>query len=542
MAAFTPLIILLYSLNIFQLVHAVNPVVDLKYAKYKGFTSSSGVTQWLGMRYAAPPVGDLRFAAPEDPRKETKQQPADEHGPKCLTTGASPDKKGTSEDCLFIDVYAPTKATPSSKLPVFFYIQGGGFNSNAGANYNGTGLIKASDMDMVVVNFNYRVGPYGFLASKEVKKGGAINNGLRDQIKALSWVQQHISKFGGDPGHVTIGGNSAGAASVYYLLTAFGGEGVPMFHAAAAGSPSFGTQLTVKESQYMYDTLVSRTKCKGKNSLACLRKLDIKTLQKHNKDSPLPGAKGTPLYMYSPTIDGDIIHDITYRLLGAGRFKRVPTIFGADTNEGTLFCPKGTDTLAQSDTFLKNQFPKLTKKHFNKIHELFPKTKERFEGKGPYWRQCANAYGTMRYTCPAIALSVSYKQAYDPTKVWNYHYAVEDRPSMLAGNGVAHTAEIPAIWGPTYVGGPKSYKPGGKNAGIVPIVQGYFTSFIRSFDPNKHRAKGSPEWETLGKDKGDKNLRRLKIKTGATKMESVDKVQSKQCEYLISIGDDLRMR
>lgn len=104
---------------------------------------------------------------------------------------------GTSEDCLFLDIYAPTAALKGSKkLPVFFWIQGGGFAVNSNANYNGTGLIKASENNMVVVTFNYRVGPYGFLAGEEVERGGSLNNGLKDQRKALKWVQKHISKVG----------------------------------------------------------------------------------------------------------------------------------------------------------------------------------------------------------------------------------------------------------------------------------------------------------------------------------------------------------
>lgn len=89
-----------------------------------------------------------------------------------------------------MDVYAPTKA---SKLPVFVWIPGGGYNSNANANYDGTGLIKASGHKIVVVTINYRVGPYGFLASEEVQKKGSLNNGLKDIIQALQWVQKHIA-------------------------------------------------------------------------------------------------------------------------------------------------------------------------------------------------------------------------------------------------------------------------------------------------------------------------------------------------------------
>lgn len=100
----------------------------------------------------------------------------------------------TSEDCLFLDVYAPSNATTASKLPVYLFIQGGGFNDNSDANYNGTGLITASGNNIVVVTFNYRVGPYGFLTD-----GAEIppNNGLFDQRKVFQWVQEYISLFGG---------------------------------------------------------------------------------------------------------------------------------------------------------------------------------------------------------------------------------------------------------------------------------------------------------------------------------------------------------
>lgn len=119
-----------------------------------------------------------------------------QHGDICLSTGSTTITSGFSEDCLFVDVYAPTKARQGSDtpLPVYVYIQGGGFNSNSNANYNGSGLITASDLNIVVVTFNYRVGPYGFLASKEVQANGNLNNGLQDQRKLFEWVQKYIKE------------------------------------------------------------------------------------------------------------------------------------------------------------------------------------------------------------------------------------------------------------------------------------------------------------------------------------------------------------
>lgn len=137
---------------------SVDPLVDLSYTSYQGVANPGGISQWLGIRYAAPPIGDLRFATPQDPPNNATVQSAQDHGPLCLAVGSSYNATSQSEDCLFLDVYAPCNATSDSKLPVFFFIQGGGYAANSNPNLNGSGLIEAADMNMVVVTFNYRVG------------------------------------------------------------------------------------------------------------------------------------------------------------------------------------------------------------------------------------------------------------------------------------------------------------------------------------------------------------------------------------------------
>jgi carboxylesterase type B len=129
---------------------------------------------------------------------------------------------------------------------------------------------------------------------------------------------------------VTIGGDSAGAASVDLHLSAYGGRNDGLFHAAAAGSQSFGVQFTVEGSQYQYDALSARTGCNTlSDSLACLRALPIETLQGSNIDIPTPGGGGdAPLYMYSNVVDGNFTTDFTYNLYAQGKFIKVPVIFG----------------------------------------------------------------------------------------------------------------------------------------------------------------------------------------------------------------------
>ncbi|PPJ52249.1 hypothetical protein CBER1_10523 [Cercospora berteroae] len=541
----------LLALGSSQLASALSPTVSLDYATYAGSALSNGITQWLGVRYAAPPIGPLRFSEPQDPIDQTSNGtiPATEHGKICLPTGDLDDNDFTfpngnySEDCLFLDVFAPSNATTDSKLPVFFFISGGGFNRVSNAKYNGSGIIQAAEYDAVVVLFNYRVGPYGFLASKEIVEGNAgINNGLKDQRKALQWVQKYISHFGGNPEHVVVGGASAGAQSVSLQVTAYGGRDDGLFVGTAAESQSFPPVRTIGESQFAYDNLVIRTNCTAQwnDTLSCLRNLSAEELQKVNYNTPYPGAQEAALYMYGPTLDFDFIADYTTRAYVEGKFVRVPAIYGDDTNEGTGFAPKNTTSYGQSSTFLQNNFPELTIKHLGKINELYPvEDTPSFNGSGRYWRQAADAYGELRYTCPGILVSASLERYNVPS--WNYHWNVVDPVAEAAGEGVKHTVEVHAIFGPenTRGGAPDSYRVGGVNEGVTPVTQGYWTSFIRTLDPNKKRVAGTPKWEEwTGTALNGQDGKRLRFERNlnATEMESPPAIQQERCAYFSSIG------
>ncbi|KAF5007159.1 hypothetical protein FDECE_6512 [Fusarium decemcellulare] len=524
--------LLLATTLLVPFVAAVDPVVDLGYSKYKGKDLGNGVTQWLGVRYAAAPLKDLRFRPPQDPIRTTAVQDASDWAKECLATGSNATDE--SEDCLFINIFAPSGASSKDKLPVFFFIQGGGFNSNSNPRVNGTGLIKTGDMDLIVVTLNYRVGVYGFLNDgKEVTP----NIGLLDQRKGLQWVQKHISKFGGDPNHVTMGGDSAGAASVSLHLSAFGGKDEGLFHAVAAESVSFATVLTVKESFYQYENLAIRLGC-TKDVLACMRSKTVKEIQDVNTNIAYPGGPAPPLYMWTPVIDGDLIPDVTYNLFEEGKFIKVPAIMGDDTNGGTSFAPPNTATLAQSDEFLKTQFPFLTLGMLDKINALYPNQNDTCPNTGCYWRQVSDAYGQMRYMCPGIYISNALTQ-YGVPDSWNYRYNVEDPAQMAQGLGVPHTVEVHAIFG-VGLGGdnpPASYVDGEENAPVIPVIQGYWTSFIRSYDPNKHRHKGSVKWETWS----EKRKQRIVFETaGKTKMEKIGRDLERKCAYFASIGAEIR--
>ncbi|KAL8806816.1 MAG: hypothetical protein Q9182_001076 [Xanthomendoza sp. 2 TL-2023] len=518
----------------------VGPVVDLGYARYRGF-NSSGVSQWLGMRYAATPTGKLRFAAPAPPPRQEGVQSATKDGNRCLgvrtSTSPNPSSPGFSEDCLFIQVYAPSNVTTGSNLPVYVYLQGGGFTVNGGT-YNAASLIEASGMQIVVVDLNYRVGPHGFLAGEEVRKGGSLNNGLKDQRQALHWVKEHISKFGGNPNHVVLGGTSAGAASVTLQLAAYGGRDDGLFHATAAESQSFAALRTVEESQYQYDELVTRTNCdsahtKSGDTLACLRQLSSDDLQGQNIGTPFPNTTRPPLFAYNPTLDHDFIPDFTLNLFSTGRFLKLPAIYGDPTNEGTVFVPRNLETAEASNNWLQAQFPALNSTQKTWFQETYPPatTKPNYTlNTSIYWQSTAEGYGELRYICPGLFLNNIYNR-YAVKGNWNYRYEVLDPENEKNGYGSPHVAEVNAIWGAP-AGSPPSYKTTNKN--MIPMLQGYWTSFIRDLDPNTYRLPGTPTWEQWGtadfNDRASLGRRRIVFQNQAGKKTEMEEVSGKQWE------------
>lgn len=329
-----------------------------------------------------------------------------------------------------------------------------------------------------------------------------------------------------------IGGASAGAASVTLQLSAYGGRDDGLFHASAAESQSFAAIRNITESQYQYDDLVHRTDCTNqKDTLACLRGLNSTFLQEKNTNEAFPGTSGKSIFPYGPVLDHDFIIDAAYTLFDQGKFVKVPAIYGDDTDEGTIFAHKTLNTPDESNAFLKDQFPLLTRAQLDKIDSLYPKGPQ-YAGAGSYWSQASLVYGEMRYTCPGIYLSSAYDRA-GVKGIWNYRYDVSEDFLISAGYGTTHTAEQQAIFfGP---GSHDSYRPGHSNANIVPVIQAYWASFIRSYDPNAHRFKGAPKWEQWTQ----KGVDRLLFKVDGTRMETVSSQQQERCAYLSGIGPSI---
>jgi carboxylesterase type B len=184
--------------------------------------------------------------------------------------------------------------------------------------------------------------------------------------------------------------------------------------------------------------------------------------------------------------------------------------------------------------FLKDQFPNLSEAQLARIDHYYPKA-EQFPDSGQYWRAVSNAYGQMRYMCPGLYISSAFSETVAPS--WNYRYNVEDPEQMAEGLGVPHTVDANAIWGPENVNGaaPASYSTY-LNRNAIPLMQGYWTSFIRSHDPNTYRLPGSPLWEGWN----PWVMNRIRLETNTTTMEIVDEDTQGNCKYLEGIGISLQ--
>ncbi|KAL8646019.1 MAG: hypothetical protein Q9226_007047, partial [Calogaya cf. arnoldii] len=296
------------------------PILTLPYATYRAasFNPDGDIYVFKNIRFAAPPVGDLRWAKPAPPTPEPGIQDGS-YGPICVQaplkgpqlTGPGADSPigealnqflagipvpsllKASEDCLFLDIYVPKKAidNPSLKLPVISWFYGGAYIFRAKDQaepilpfYDGTGLLQQSGSNVIFVASNYRMGAYGFLAGRTMEKTGLPNAGLHDQRAALQWIQDYIGLVGGDKSQVSAWGLSAGAGSILHQLVAFGGTQDPLFSRAVIQSPAF--QFTFDRRGTLEETFQNFTKlagCAGQG-VACLRAASAETLDKANKE------------------------------------------------------------------------------------------------------------------------------------------------------------------------------------------------------------------------------------------------------------------
>ncbi|MBV8863144.1 MAG: carboxylesterase family protein [Mycobacterium sp.] len=288
-----------------------------------------------GIPYAAPPVGSLRWQPPRPAARWSKVLDAAKPGPHCIQdTGRDPHAgKPTAENCLTLNVWTPTllRGKDVSKRPVMVWIHGGGFINGSGDIYNSRWL--ASEGHIVVVTINYRLGALGFLAHPSLGPANDVGNyGLADQQAALRWVRDNIDAFGGDPGKVTIAGESAGGISVCDHLVAPGSAG--LFRAAIIQSAPCQAQADLATGRaYSLDYAASVGCHNAATAAACLRALPAAKF----KNPPWYFLVGDSDALSGPVTGTAALPDRPVGAFAAGRAARVPVMIGVNHDEFTLF-------------------------------------------------------------------------------------------------------------------------------------------------------------------------------------------------------------
>ncbi|KAF7375433.1 COesterase domain-containing protein [Mycena sanguinolenta] len=446
-----------------------SPIVDLGYAQYQGAVNpANNITHFLGIRYAAAPLENLRFRAPQPPANMTGVQQATAQPNECFQAGnggVSPtnpfETRATqiidTEDCLFLNVYYPSNAagTPPSDLPTLVWIHGGGYVLGAASIYNGEDIINQSARGVVVVIIQYRL---GFLPGTAVKKNGALNAGLLDQDFALRWVNQHISKFGGDPSKVTIWGESAGAGSVLQHVVANGGRTEPQLFRGAITSSTFlpsQYQFNDRIPELLFSEVVTQTNCtSATDPLTCLRALDATTLETVNTNIVAAGFFGT--FVTVPVVDGVFVTQRPTLSLLEGKVNGQALLSVTNTFEGTLFVNQSVAVTAAQ--YALDLFPGFGTAQADTVGALYADD-------GNELFQVDAVQGEAIFICPTYYLLNAF-----PGRSFKGEFAI---PPGLHGDDVLY-----------YFPGAEGSFPPFNNTAFIDAFAQSFTSFIINQDPN----------------------------------------------------------
>ena len=291
---------------------------------------------YKGVPFAAPPVGDLRWKAPQPVTAWTGTRQADKYGPACVQSMGAPPPGGVSEDCLYLNVWTPATSS-TDRLPVLVWIYGGGFNGGATSYpvHDGARLAKRG---VVLVSLAYRVGVLGFFSHPELSAESPShtsgNYGLLDMIAGLQWISRNIAAFGGDPRRVTIFGESAGGIAVSMLCASPLAKG--LFHGAISQSGgSFGpTNKNPQPGENM--RVLADAEASGVEFSKVAGAASIKELRALPPDKLLEARRGQR-GMAWPIVDGYVIPGDQYKLYEAGRFNDTPILVGYNSDEGLSF-------------------------------------------------------------------------------------------------------------------------------------------------------------------------------------------------------------
>ncbi|AMR29184.1 carboxylesterase [Hymenobacter psoromatis] len=494
--------------------------VQVAGGRLAGATAASGIHEFRGIPYAAPPVGKRRWQAPQPAAKWTNVRPATQFGPRAMQLPLFGDmnfrSNGVSEDCLYLNVWTGAK-TAQEKRPVLVYFYGGGFVAGDGSEprYDGESLAQKG---IVTVTVNYRLGVFGFLAHPELTKESphhaSGNYALLDQAAAIAWVRANIAAFGGDPQHITIGGESAGSYSVSAQLVSPLAKNLLVGAIAESGS-LLGLQPLPTLAQGE-QTGVGFAASLGATSLAALRALPAQQLLEAS------GKPGAP--RFSPIVDGYFLPRSPAEIFAAGQQAHVPLLVGWNSQESGAAGLLGpaAPTVANYQAAVQ----KLYGEQAADIQRLYPATT------AAQAEQAATDLASDRFIAYSTWKLADAQLQTGGQPVYRYLYA-RPRPAMtpemgnatanLAGGvtkgtgaatpaspakGAVHSAEIEYALGnlPTnkvFAWTPDDYQ-------VSKTMQGYFANFIKTGNPN---GAGLPPWPADSQQNGQ--VMRLDVTTQA---------------------------
>ncbi len=449
----------------------------------EGVPDGNDLAVFKAIPYAAPPVGELRWKAPQPAKAWEGVRVCDTFGslpPQPTRPGRTADMM--SEDCLYLAIATPATSA-AERLPVMVWIHGGGFQTEW---YGGDLWTSLARRGVVIVSVEYRTGALGFMAhpalSKESPDGHSGNYGILDQIYALQWVQRNIQNFGGDPTKVTIFGESAGAISCSILCGSPLTKG--LFRAAISHSGGSFAPWSDKPRSLGLDASQKGAEQQGLAFQKHLKKKNIKQMRKMGAMELCDGNVG--FFGFWPCVDEHVICDDQYRLYERGEYNDVPVIVMTNSDEGALFSPKDI-TVEDYQKAVRNIFGDFA----DEALKVYPGNTN-----DEAWHGYGDAFRDMGFAWPSFA----WASLQNKTGKSTAYAAYLAQPSTVSFSqdsrrrGVAHADDILYL-NNHFINQSEKYP---HEAAVAEMLQQYWINFAKTCNPN---GKGLPYWPAFDPDK-----------------------------------------